>query len=72
MMDQTEFIDKVAAMRNAQKEYFKYRSKEALQRSKHLERDVDTMLLELKEGAKVSHLGIIGQGQLPFDKDHAF
>lgn len=72
MMDQSEFIDKVAAMRNAQKEYFKYRSKEALQRSKHLERDVDVMLLELKEGAKVSHLGVIVQGQLPFEKDHAF
>ncbi len=72
MMDQSEFIDKVAAMRDAQKEYFKYRSKDGLQRSKHLERDVDVMLLELKESAKVSHLGVIVQGQLPFDKDHAF
>lgn len=32
-----EFADKVSAMREAQKEYFKYRSNETLQRSKQEE-----------------------------------
>ena len=35
---------KVSQMREAQKEYFKYRTKEALQRSKQLEKDVDDIL----------------------------
>jgi hypothetical protein len=39
-----EFADKVSAMREAQKEYFKYRTKEALQRSKQLEKEVDDIL----------------------------
>lgn len=39
-----EFADKVSAMREAQKEYFKYRTKEALQRSKELEKEVDDIL----------------------------
>lgn len=39
-----EFADKVSAMREAQKEYFKYRTKETLQRSKQLEKEVDDIL----------------------------
>ena len=39
-----EFADKVSAMREAQKEYFKYRTKEALQRSRQLEKEVDDIL----------------------------
>ena len=39
-----EFIELVREMRNAQKEYFKTRSKDVLNRSKELERKVDTEL----------------------------
>jgi hypothetical protein len=39
-----EFIELVREMRNAQKEYFKTRSKDALNRSKELERKVDNYL----------------------------
>lgn len=39
-----EFADKVSQMREAQTEYFKYRTKEALQRSKQLEKEVDDIL----------------------------
>lgn len=39
-----EFADKVSAMREAQKEFFKYRTNEALQRSKLLEKEVDNIL----------------------------
>ena len=44
-----EFADIVSAMREAQKEYFKYRSKEALKRSKELEKQVDLILLNRKK-----------------------
>ncbi len=44
-----EFADKVSAMREAQKEYFKYRSNEALQRSKLLEKEVDHILENRKK-----------------------
>lgn len=44
-----EFADKVSAMREAQKEYFKYRSNEALQRSKLLEKEVDNILENRKK-----------------------
>ena len=39
-----EFIELVREMRNAQKEYFKKRTKDALNRSKELERKVDAEL----------------------------
>ena len=39
-----EFIELVREMRNAQKEYFKTRSKDVLNRSKELERKVDNYL----------------------------
>lgn len=44
-----EFADKVFAMRQAQKNYFKYRSNSALELSKHLEKEVDDILLERKK-----------------------
>ena len=44
-----EFEDIVFAMREAQKEYFKYRSNEALKRSKELEKQVDSILLSRKK-----------------------
>ena len=43
-MTPTEFADKVAAMREAQKNYFKYRTDTALKLSKLLEKEVDTIL----------------------------
>lgn len=39
-----EFVEKVAAMREAQRQYFKTRDKEWLNKSKSLEREVDKML----------------------------
>ena len=39
-----EFIELVREMRNTQKEYFKTRSKDVLNRSKELERKVDAEL----------------------------
>ena len=44
-----EFADKVSQMREVQKEYFKYRTKEALQRSKLLEKEVDNILENRKK-----------------------
>lgn len=44
-----EFADKVSQMREAQKEYFKYRTKEALQRSKQLEKEIDDILENRKK-----------------------
>ena len=41
-----EFIELVREMRNAQKEYFKTRDKNVLQRSKELERKVDSFLAQ--------------------------
>lgn len=41
-MTPREFFDKVAQMRQYQKEYFKTRSGMALQKSKTLEREIDT------------------------------
>lgn len=40
-----EFEKLVYEMRSAQKEYFRTRSKEELQRSKHLEKRVDEYLI---------------------------
>lgn len=40
-MNAREFFDKVAQMRSMQKEYFRTRSKTALQESKRLEREID-------------------------------
>lgn len=48
-MNAREFFDKVAQMRSMQKEYFRTRSKTALQESKRLEREID-MEIERVEG----------------------
>lgn len=48
-MEQTEFIEMVRRMRNAQKEYFKTRSYDALKRSKVLEVAVDKAIEESDE-----------------------
>ncbi len=44
-----QFADIVLEMRRAQKEYFKYRSPEALTRSKQLEKQVDEILENRKK-----------------------
>ena len=41
-----DFITTVKAMREAQKEYFRTRDRQVLQRSKELERKVDTCILQ--------------------------
>ena len=41
-----EFMQLVREMRNAQKEYFKTRDKNVLQRSKELERKVDACIAQ--------------------------
>lgn len=40
-MDKREFFEKVALMREAQKEYFRTRSHEALRKSKAIECEID-------------------------------
>ena len=52
-MNAREFFNKVAQMRSMQKEYFRTRSKTALQQSKRLERESDM------ENARVE--GIVGK-----------
>lgn len=47
-MKPVEFFDKVAEMREAQKEYFRTRSKEALIKSKQAERVVDSEIERVK------------------------
>lgn len=41
-----QLLDKVRQMRGAQREYFKYRAKVDLERSKKLEREVDQIVDE--------------------------
>lgn len=57
-MNAREFFDKVAQMRSMQKEYFRTRSKTALQESKRLERDIDMEIARVE--------GIVGKSE---DKD---
>lgn len=49
-MTAREFFEKVAAMRQAQRDYFKTRDKEVLIRSKQLEKEVDD---EIKRVTKI-------------------
>lgn len=49
-MDPKAFFNKVALMRQAQKEYFRTRSQEALRKSKALESEID------KEITRVNNL----------------
>lgn len=47
-MTTIEFVDKVRTMRDAQKEYFKTRSRSVLEKCKQLEREVDAELSRLQ------------------------
>jgi hypothetical protein len=49
MLNVMEFIELVREMRAAQKEYFKKRSKDVLNRSKELERKVDAELQSIND-----------------------
>ena len=59
-----EFADKVFTMRQAQKNYFKYRSKSALELYKQLEKEVDDILFERKKRLKNEPKNDIKQGVL--------
>ncbi len=48
-MNARQFFDKVAELRQAQKEYFKTRSSQALSQSKFLEREIDNEIRRVKE-----------------------
>lgn len=48
-MSAKEFFDKVAEMRNAQKQYFKTRSQDWLIASKTLEREVDAEIKRVQD-----------------------
>lgn len=52
-MNAREFFSKVAQMRSMQKEYFRTRSKTALQESKRLEREIDMEIAQVE--------GIVGK-----------
>ena len=67
-----EFADKVFAMREAQKEYFRLRTAEALRRSKSLEKEVDSILSQRKKRPIIANYGVIKQGFLLFDSNHSW
>lgn len=48
-MQAKEFFDFVVEMRENQKEYFRTRSKEALEKSKHIERVIDAEIARVKQ-----------------------
>ena len=56
IMKPEEFYALVANMRNAQKEYFKTRSRDMLSKSKQLEKQVDDEIKRAKEGASQTAL----------------
>lgn len=47
-MNPVQFFDKVAEMREAQREYFRTRSKEALIKRKQTEREIDNEIERVK------------------------
>lgn len=55
-MNAREFFSKVAQMRSMQKEYFRTRSKTALQESKRLEREIDMEIARVEEIVGKIHL----------------
>ena len=57
-MNAREFFDKVAQMRSMQKEYFRTRSKTALQESKRLEREIDMEIARVE--------GIVGKPECEY------
>lgn len=56
IMKPEEFYLLVANMRNAQKEYFKTRSRDLLSKSMQLEKQVDDEIKRAKEGASQTAL----------------
>lgn len=56
IMTTEEFYALVANMRNAQKEYFKTRSRDLLSKSMQLEKQVDDEIKRAKEGASQTAL----------------
>ena len=48
-MNAREFFNKVTQMRSMQKEYFRTRSKTALQESKRLEREIDAEIKRVND-----------------------
>lgn len=56
IMKPEEFYLLVANMRNAQKEYFRTRSRDLLSKSKQLEKQVDDEIKRAKEGASQTAL----------------
>lgn len=56
IMKAEEFYALVANMRNAQKEYFKTRSRDLLSKSMQLEKQVDDEIKRAKEGASQTAL----------------
>lgn len=56
IMKAEEFYLLVANMRNAQKEYFKTRSRDLLSKSMQLEKQVDDEIKRAKEGASQTAL----------------
>ena len=58
VMNAREFFDKVAEMRNAQKEYFKSRDKAALDEAKRLEKEIDAEIRRVEIVLKVRKSGL--------------
>ncbi len=48
-MNAKEFFDKVCAMRESQKRYFKYRTSDELARSRALEKEVDAEISRVEK-----------------------
>lgn len=57
-MNARQFFDKVAEMRNAQKEYFKSRDKSALDEAKRLEKEIDAEIRRVEIVLKVRKSGL--------------
>ena len=49
LMTLENFVECVAAMRNAQRQYFKTRSSDWLEKSKELERNIDRMIADFRD-----------------------
>lgn len=56
MMDAKSFLQLVAQMRKAQKEYFKYRSYSVLNLARNLERQVDAEIERTANGVQELHI----------------
>lgn len=70
-MKENEFYDLVLQMRNAQKEYFRTRSKSVLECSKELERKVDAAIGE-HEQPQLTFEQECAEGRFGFDPNRSF